>query len=245
MEAGGHEPGTRLPGRPGPSFEPPADPSWPSVHGLSLVARIMRGRELATAAAGLPPLDSDQVLDLQRTAGNRLTTGALARWTDGLDAAILSEVGAALGRFATPEQALAAPPADLLDHLLPAQAADPEAHAAICAALDALAPRVAVRVTCTAAPAPAALRVDVHGPAGGTAAGDTELAPGFVATIELPFAAAFGDAGRIGPESALTLRLTGPDGSEAGVALPVPFVAPRALALGTARFVALAELLTA
>ena len=135
------------------------------------------------------------MLDLQRTAGNRLTTGALARWTDGLDAAIQSEADAALGRFATPEQALAAPPAELLDHLLPAQAADPAAHAAICAALDALAPRVAVRVTCTAAPAPAALRVELHGPAGGAAAGDTELAPGFVATIELPFAAAFGDAG--------------------------------------------------
>ena len=33
-------------------------------------------------AAGIPPLDSDQVLDLQRTAGNRLTTGALGRWND-------------------------------------------------------------------------------------------------------------------------------------------------------------------
>ena len=82
---GGQFSGERTPARPGPSFEPPADPGagGPSVHGLSLVARIMRGRELAATAAGLPPLDSDQVLDLQRTAGNQLTTGALARWTDG------------------------------------------------------------------------------------------------------------------------------------------------------------------
>ena len=113
----------------------------------SLVARIMRGRELAAAAAGLPPLDSDQVLDLQQTAGNRLTTGALARWTDGMPACSTPRRGAALARFATPEQALAAPAAELLDHLLPARAGDPAAHAAICAALDARAPAVAVRVT--------------------------------------------------------------------------------------------------
>ena len=74
----------RSPARPVPGFEPPADPGAgdPSLHGLSLVARILRGRELAAEAAGVPPLDSDQVLDLQRTAGNRLTAGALSRWTD-------------------------------------------------------------------------------------------------------------------------------------------------------------------
>ena len=80
MEGGGFE-ATRGPARPGPSLEPPADPAGASsLQGLSLIAQIMRGRELAAAAAGLPPLDSDQVLDLQRTAGNQLTTGALARW---------------------------------------------------------------------------------------------------------------------------------------------------------------------
>jgi hypothetical protein len=47
----------------------------------ALVEQIVRGRELAAEAAGLPPLDSEQVLDLQRSAGNRLTSGALARWT--------------------------------------------------------------------------------------------------------------------------------------------------------------------
>jgi hypothetical protein len=80
MEGGGFE-ATRGPARPGPAFEPPADPAGPtSLHGLSLIAQILRGRELAAEAAGLPPLDSEQVLDLQRSAGNQLTTGALARW---------------------------------------------------------------------------------------------------------------------------------------------------------------------
>ena len=82
MEGGGHE-GMRGSERPRPSFEPPADPAVAgSLHGLSLVAQIMRGRELAAAAAGLPPLDSDQVLDLQRSAGNQLTHHALGRWID-------------------------------------------------------------------------------------------------------------------------------------------------------------------
>jgi hypothetical protein len=84
MEGSGFE-AFRGPARPGPSFEPPADPATgPSTGGLSLLAQILRGRELAAAAAGLPPLDSDQVLDLQRTAGNLLTSGALARWVDAL-----------------------------------------------------------------------------------------------------------------------------------------------------------------
>src|SRR5688500_16289544 len=82
---GGFE-ATRGPARPAPSFEPPADPGGPSAGGLSLAAQILRGRALAAAAAGLPPLDSDQVLDLQRTAGNLLTGGALARWVDALAA---------------------------------------------------------------------------------------------------------------------------------------------------------------
>jgi hypothetical protein len=45
-------------------------------------ARILDARAPATDAEGIPPLDSDQVLDLQRSAGNRLTAAALARWTD-------------------------------------------------------------------------------------------------------------------------------------------------------------------
>ena len=242
MEAGGHEPGVRAPGRSGPAYVPPADPGGPSVHGLSLVARIMRGRELATAAAGLPPLDSDQVLDLQQTAGNRLTTGALARWTDGMPALLEAEGGAALGRFAAPGQAGAAPAAELLDHLLPARAGDPAAHAAICAALDARAPTVAVRVTCTAAPGPVSVRAELRGPAGGVAGGVAALEAGLMATLTLPFADAFGPAAGLDAGSALALRLLGPDGGEAVAALPVPFVAPRALALGALRCVAVAEL---
>ena len=238
----GFEPGTREAGHAGPSFEPPADPGGPSVHGLSLIAQIVRGRELAAAAAGVPPLDSDQVLDLQRTAGNQLTTGALARWTDVLGAALDAEAVAALDRFATPAAALAHPPAELLDHLLPARAADPAAHAAICAALDALDPEISVRISCTAAPAPARLRIRVRGPAGVPAGGAHRLEAGAVATAALTFSAAFGGAAQIGPESALELRLAADDGSSASVALPVPFVAPRALALGDARYVVLAEL---
>jgi hypothetical protein len=86
MEGSGFE-ATPGPARPGPSFEPPADRAGgPSIGGLSLIAQILRGRELAAAAAGLPPLDSDQVLDLQQTAGNQLTSGALSRWVDALAA---------------------------------------------------------------------------------------------------------------------------------------------------------------
>jgi hypothetical protein len=77
--------GERDSARPVPGFEPPVDPgAGSSLRGLALVARIMRGRELAAGAAGIPPLESDQVLDLQRSAGNRLTTGALARWNEPL-----------------------------------------------------------------------------------------------------------------------------------------------------------------
>jgi len=80
MEGSGYE-AARGPARRGPGLEPPADPAGgPSLGRLSLLSQILRGRELAAAAAGLPPLDSDQVLDLQRSAGNQLTSGALARW---------------------------------------------------------------------------------------------------------------------------------------------------------------------
>ena len=71
--------------RPAPEFEPPLEPGpGPSLHGLALIARILRAEELAADAAGIPPLDSDQVLDLQQSAGNRLTEKALSRWTEPL-----------------------------------------------------------------------------------------------------------------------------------------------------------------
>src|SRR5215208_7105572 len=114
-----------------PGFEPPAGPGGPSFGGLSLVARIMRGRELAAEAAGIPPLDSDQVLDLQRTAGNSLTTSALSRWTDVLEAGLAHDEQPALAPFRSLQAARRRPPAVLLDVLLPARAADGEAHAAI------------------------------------------------------------------------------------------------------------------
>jgi len=208
--------------RRGPGFEPPADPGagHPSVHGLSLIAQIVRGRELAAEAAGVPPLDSYQVLDLQRSAGNQLTAGALARWTDLLGQALDGEAAAALARFATPGEALRRAPRDLLDHLLGARAADPAAHAAIAAALDALDPPVRARVSCTAG-RPGPLTITLRGPAGA--------------------AAAFGPAAAIAPECALAVILTAPGGGTTGVAVPIPFVAPRALTLAGARFAVLVE----
>jgi hypothetical protein len=59
--------------RPAPEFEPPVEPGdGTSLRGLAAVAKIFRANELAADAAGIPPLDSDQVLDLQRTAGKAL-----------------------------------------------------------------------------------------------------------------------------------------------------------------------------
>src|SRR5687768_12701365 len=116
------------PARRGPELEPPVDPGdGPSPRGLALVARILGGRGLAADAAGIPPLDSDQVLDLQQTAGNRLTSGALARWTDALPA----------------RENVAQ---DLLRQLLSAKAADRGLHETICTALDALEPRIHLQI---------------------------------------------------------------------------------------------------
>jgi hypothetical protein len=66
------------------AFEPPVDPGEGGrpADGLFHAARILRARALAAEAAGMPPLDSDQVLDLQRSSGNRLTARALAPWTE-------------------------------------------------------------------------------------------------------------------------------------------------------------------
>ncbi len=218
---GGFEP-ERGSARPAPGFEPPRDPGGgTALHGLALVARIMRGRELAADAAGIPPLDTDQVLDLQRTSGNRLTTGALARWTD-----LLADAPA--GRPVAHE---------LLAQLLPARAADPALHAAICAALDGLAPLIQVRVACTGGE-PGPVEIELLGPTGAGSSGVAVLAPGVATTVELAFAAAFGPAASIEPRHALALTLTVPDGAEERLELPVPFAGPGA----TARFAAIARL---
>jgi hypothetical protein len=199
--------------RPAPSFEPPVDPgTGPSLRGLALVARIMRGRELAADAAGIPPLDSDQVLDLQRTAGNRLTAGALGRWTDALADWPADPVV----------------PQELLARLLPARAADAELHAAICAALDALEPTVVLRLRGPAGVAEIALR----GPAGEAKAA-LRLDPGSDATVELPFRAAFGAAAGLGPGDALAISV-----GATTLELPIPFAG----AASAGPYTALAEL---
>jgi hypothetical protein len=207
---GGFERGSE---RPAPQFEPPVEPGGAWLRGLALVARIMRGRELAADAAGIPPLDSDQVLDLQRTAGNRLTTGALGRWTDLLA-----------------QEPVEGPVAQqLLAQLLPARAADPGLHAAICAALDAAEPSIQVRVS--GPPGPAA--IELRGPAGAAASAVVQLDPGAAATVALSFTAAFGPAAGIGPGDALAVSVGG-----ATLELPVPFAEP----VAAAGYVALAEL---
>jgi hypothetical protein len=128
--------------RPAPKFEPPVEPGdGTSLRGLAAVARIARGRELATDAAGVPPLDSDQVLDLQRTAGNRLTAGALARWIDAL-----------------PRESVA-------QQLLEGLFADPALHDTIAAALDALDPIIEIHVDGPPEPT----NLEITGPRGGVA----------------------------------------------------------------------------
>ena len=125
--------------RPAPEFEPPVEPGdgSSSLRGLAAIAAIMRGP--AADADGVPPLDTDQVLDLQRSAGNRLTAGALARWIDAL-----------------PEDTVAQ---DLLEHLL--ETGDPAAAAA----LDALEPRIEIHITGPGEPT----SVEVTSPRGGAA----------------------------------------------------------------------------
>jgi hypothetical protein len=118
---------------------PPVEPGDArSVRGLAAVARIARGREAAADAAGVPPLDSDQVLDLQRTAGNRLTAGALARWIEAL------------------------PQENVAQQLLEGLFADTGLHDTIAAALDALDPRLEVHVTAPAEPT----QLTIAGPRG-------------------------------------------------------------------------------
>jgi hypothetical protein len=177
--------------RPAPSFEPPVDPgAGPSVRGLVFAARIARGPERAVDAAGVPPLDSDQVLDLQRTAGNRLTAGALSRWADALPA----------------EESIAQ---ELFGRLFD----DPGLHDEICAALEALAPTVAVHLTGP----PDTVALDVLGPRGGAAFG--VIPP---QTVVLPFDALFGPAVAIEPDDGMTLTIA----RQHTVHLPVPFAQP-------------------
>jgi hypothetical protein len=204
--------------RPEPGFEPPVEPGGgPSPHALSLVARIMRGRELAGDAAGIPPLEPDQVLDLQRTAGNMLTAGALSRWTD-------------LGH------------AGLLQRMLAARGSDPALHAALCSALDALELQLQVRVSCTEGPA-ARVAIEIDGPAGSASLGTVALEPGISASGELALAGAFGPAAAIAADQVLTVRLAASDGSTATAELTLPFAAPATIPLGRSRYEALATVL--
>jgi hypothetical protein len=210
-----------------PGFEPPVEPGGPSFGGLSLVARILRGRELAAEAAGIPPLDSDQVLDLQRTAGNQLTTGALARWVDGLQAA---ETAAALEPFASPGHSEGQDP-ELLLSLLPIAATHhPAAHRQIAAALEALDPLVEIRCTCVAGEQLAAeLAVAGHEP---TVA---DLYQDDAFTVEVPCSTLFGPPADYRGDGTIALRA---QDTTAQLTLGVPQV----VQAGGARLVAIATL---
>jgi hypothetical protein len=142
-------------------------------------ARPAPGFEPPVEQTGIPRLEADQVLDLQRTAGNRLTAGALARWTGPLDRTVAQQ---------------------LLGRLLAARTADPGLYDAICAAIDGLEPRICVQLSGP----PGAVAVELRGPAG--AAWFADVVP---ATFELPFALAFGRAAEIEPEHALELTVAG------------------------------------
>jgi hypothetical protein len=216
MEGGGFEAQRGTP-EPAPGFQPPVEPgTGPSIQALSLVARIMRGRELAADAAGIPPLDSAQVLDLQRSAGNRLTSHALARWTVADDVA------------------------GLLAQLLAARSVDPPRHAKLAAAVDGLEARLRVRLGRIAGAAEP-VEVEIHGPAGGGSFGTATLEGPTIAQAELSLAAAFGAAATIAPGHGLAIRLRGPDGTTATALIPVPFEHGAKLALGAAGYVASVE----
>jgi hypothetical protein len=203
--------------QPAPIHAPPVEPGGrPSLQTLALVARIMRGRELAADAAGIPPLDPDQVLDLQRSAGNALTSHALARWTGPSD-----EAG-------------------LLTELLAARGADPARHAALATAIDALELRLRVRLSRLEGPAEE-VEVDIRGPAGGAAFGAVTLAGPVVALAELPFVVAFGAAASVATGHGLVVRLRPAGGTPATGLIPAPFTHGAKLALGEASYLALVE----
>ncbi len=209
-----------------PGHAPPVDPGGgPSYGGLSLVARILRGRELAAEAAGIPPLDSDQVLDLQRTAGNQLTTGALARWIDGLQAA---EAAATLEPFALPGHAERHPPEVLLGLLAAAATHHPAAHAQIAAALAAMEPVIEVRLACVGGEqAGAELALAGAPPA------VVDLYEDDAFTVELPFAAAFGPLADYRGDGTIAF-------SAAGSSVRITLGAPQVVQAGNARLVAIA-----
>jgi hypothetical protein len=209
-----------------PGHEPPVDPGGgPSYGGLSLVARILRGRELAAEAAGIPPLDSDQVLDLQRTAGNQLTTGALARWIDGLQAA---ETAAALEPFARPGHAAQHPPEVLLGLLTPAATHHPAAHAQIAAAITAMEPVIEVRLSCVGGEQLAAEIV-----LAGAEPAVTDLFQDDAFTLELPCAAVFGPLADYRGNGTIPF-------SAAGSSAQLAIGAPEVIQAGNARLVAIA-----
>jgi hypothetical protein len=177
--------------RPAPEFEPPVEPGGgTSLRGLAAVAKIFRANELATDAAGIPPLDSDQVLDLQRTAGNRLTAGALARWIEAL------------------------PQENIAQELLEGLFADPGLHDAVAAALDSLDPCLELHVTGPNE----STAVEIRGPKGGAAQRVTPPATVELSFNELfgPAAAITPDDGLIVTVRGETVRLRLPFAEPAG-----------------------------
>ena len=175
--------------RPAPEFEPPVEPGdGTSLRGLSAAARIMRGP--SADADGVPPLDTDQVLDLQRTAGNRLTAGALARWIEAL------------------------PQENIAQELLEGLFADPGLHDAIAAALDSLDPCLELHVTGPNE----STAVEIRGPKGGAAQRVTPPATVELSFNELfgPAAAITPDDGLIVTVRGETVRLRLPFAEPAG-----------------------------
>ena len=242
---GGQFSGERSPARPGPSFEPPADPGagGPSVHGLSARradharARARRGGR-RDPAAGLRRRCST----CSGRRAVRCTTSALSRWTDVLEAALAGEEQAALAPFRSVEEAAARhPPAVLLD-APPSRAGrrSSSAHVAVAVALDD-ADRAAfgcVVQRATAGP-PARRRSPCTAHAGGRAGTQAELAAG--------------DAGHAQPRLRRRVRPGRPSrpgecadrhrrGRAADRARRCAFAAPRAIQTGDARLVAFAEL---
>jgi hypothetical protein len=207
--------------RPTPIHAPPVEPgSGPPLQTLALVARILRGRELAADAAGIPPLDPDQVLDLQRSAGNALTSHALARWTG------------------------PATEAGLLEQLLAARDTDPAHHATLATAIDALEVLLRVRLSRLDGPAEE-IAVEVRGPAGGASFGTATLSGTVVALADLPFAVAFGPAATVAPGHGLIVRLAAAGTEPVTAVITVPFAQGARIVLGGATYVALVEALRA
>ena len=144
---GGQFSGERTPARPGPaSSRPPtraraARPSTASRSSPASCAGASSRRRPPGSRRWTPTRCSTS----SAPRATRSRPPRSSRWTDLLEAALAGEEQAALDPFRTVEDALRHPPDLLLELLLPARAADPEAHAAIAGALDALDPRIRVR----------------------------------------------------------------------------------------------------